>query len=81
MLVKYNLVDVLTQQLGYCPQGWVKHLTQLLVENNPIAGFVHILASAGLHLTQHFLDCISPQLTLNLKLGQLSQLIIKNVWK
>ncbi len=38
-----------TQQLGCfdpdCPGGWVKHLTQLLVENNPIAGFVHILPS------------------------------------
>ncbi len=32
----------LTQRLGYCPEGWVKHLTQQLVENNPIAGFVHI---------------------------------------
>ncbi len=47
---------VLTQQLGYCPEGWVKHLTQLLVENNPIAGFVHILPSAGFYLTQHFLE-------------------------
>ncbi len=36
---------VLTQRLGYCPEGWVKHLTQMLVENNPIAGFVHILPS------------------------------------
>ncbi len=26
---------VFTQQLGYCSEGWVKHLTQLLVENNP----------------------------------------------
>ncbi len=43
-----------TQRLGYCPEGWFKHLTQLLVENNPIAGFVHILPSAGLYLTQHF---------------------------
>ncbi len=34
-----------------------KHLTQLLVENNPIAGFVHILPSAGFYLTQHFLEC------------------------
>ncbi len=32
----------LAQRLGYCPEGCVKHLTQLLVENNPIAGFVHI---------------------------------------
>ncbi len=38
----------------FWPSGWVKHLTQLLVENNPIAGFVHILLSAGLYLTQHF---------------------------
>ncbi len=28
--------------LGYCPEGWVKHLTQMLVENNPIVGFVLI---------------------------------------
>ncbi len=42
------------QRLGYCPEGWFKHLTQLLVENNPIAGFVHILPSTGLYLTQHF---------------------------
>ncbi len=26
---------VFTQRLGYCPEGWVKHLTQLWVENNP----------------------------------------------
>ncbi len=26
---------VFIQQLGYCPEGWVKHLTQLLTENNP----------------------------------------------
>ncbi len=50
---------VLTQLLGYCPEGLVKLLTQLLVENNPIAGFVHILPSAGLYLTQHFLECDS----------------------
>ncbi len=31
----------LTHRSGYCPEGWVKHLAQLLVENNPIAGFVH----------------------------------------
>ncbi len=29
---------VLTQRLGYCSKGWVKHLTQLLIESNPIAG-------------------------------------------
>ncbi len=46
---------VLTQRLGYCTEGLVKQLTQLLVENYPIAGFVHILPSAGLYLTQHFL--------------------------
>ncbi len=28
------------QQLDFCPEGWVKHLTQRLVENNLIAGFV-----------------------------------------
>ncbi len=33
-----------TQRLGYwlLAEGWVKHFIQLLVENNPIAGFVHI---------------------------------------
>ncbi len=35
----------MTQRLGYCPNDWVKHLTQLLVQNNPIAGVVHILTS------------------------------------
>ncbi len=28
---------------------------RMLGQNNPIAGFVHILPSAGLYLTQHFL--------------------------
>ncbi len=46
---------VLTKQLGYYPEGWVKHLTQILGQNNPIAGFVHISPSTGLYLTQHFL--------------------------
>ncbi len=32
---------VLTQQLGYWPEGWVKYLTlKFNPENNPIAGFV-----------------------------------------
>ncbi len=48
---------VLTQRLGYYPEGLVKHLTQPLGQNNPIAGFVHISPSAGLYLTQHFLEC------------------------
>ncbi len=46
---------VLTQRLGYYPECWVKHLTQPLCQNNPIAGFVNILPSTGLYLTQHFL--------------------------
>ncbi len=37
------------------PTFWA--VTQLLGLNNPIAGFVHILPSAGLYLTQHFLEC------------------------
>ncbi len=49
--------DVLTQRFDYHPEGWVKHYTQLLVENNPIAGFVHILLNAGLYINQHFLEC------------------------
>ncbi len=50
---------VLTQRLGYYPEGWVKHLTQPLDQNNPVAGFVHISPSTGLYLTQHFLECAS----------------------
>ncbi len=30
----------------------------MLGQNNPITGFVHILPSAGLYLTQHFLECV-----------------------
>ncbi len=37
------------------PTFWA--LTQPLGLNNPIAGFVLILPSAGLYLTQHFLEC------------------------
>ncbi len=32
-------------------------VTQPLGLNNPIAGFIHILPSAGLYLTQYFLEC------------------------
>ncbi len=39
------------------PTFWA--VTQPLGLNNPIAGFVHILHSAGLYLTQHFLECVS----------------------
>ncbi len=46
------------------PSGWVKHLTQLLVENTPVAGFVHILLSAGLYWTQHFIECKLPSVSL-----------------
>ncbi len=35
-----------TQRLGcFWPCGWVKDLTQLLAENKPVAGFVHIKPS------------------------------------
>ncbi len=35
------------------PTFWA--VTQPLGQNNPIAGFIHILPSAGLYLTQPFL--------------------------
>ncbi len=38
------------------PTFWA--VTQPLGQNNPIVEFVQILTSAGLHLTQHFLECI-----------------------
>ncbi len=46
---------VLTQRLGYCPEGWVKHSTLLFVENKP----AYILSNiyTGLYSTQHFLEC------------------------
>ncbi len=31
-----------TKRLGYCPEGWVKHLTQLLVENNKTISLLFI---------------------------------------
>ncbi len=37
--------------------GTYTTITQPLGQNNPIAGFVHILLRAGLYLTQHFLEC------------------------
>ncbi len=37
------------------PTFWA--VTQPLGLNNPIAGLVHILPTAGLYLTQHFLEC------------------------
>ncbi len=36
-----------TQRLGYCPEGWVKHLTQLLVENNPACVRSNIYLALG----------------------------------
>ncbi len=42
-LVKYGR----TQCLGYCPEGWVKHLTQLLVENNPACVLFNIYPALG----------------------------------
>ncbi len=46
---------VFNQQLGWMfnPTFWP--VTQPLGQHNPIAGFVHILPSAGLYLIQHFL--------------------------
>ncbi len=46
-MYKPNNCVVLTQQLGYYPEGWVKHLTQPLGQNNPIPGFVHISTNTG----------------------------------
>ncbi len=48
----------LDQRLGYVPEGWVKHLTQLLVWKQPSMCSVQYLPSTGLFLTQHFLECI-----------------------
>ncbi len=45
---------VLTQRLGYYPEGSKKHLTQPLGQNNPIPGFFHISPCTGLSLTPHF---------------------------
>ncbi len=36
-----------TQRLGYCPEGWVEHLTQLLVENNPACVLSNIYPALG----------------------------------
>ncbi len=42
---------------------WVfDFLHYLRMEKNPTAGFVHILPSARLYLTQHFLECILIEL-------------------
>ncbi len=38
---------VFTQRLGYCPEGWVKHLMQLLVENNPACVLSNIFPALG----------------------------------
>ncbi len=47
---------VFNLQLGWMfnPTFWA--VTKLLGLNNPITGFIHILPSAGLYLTQHFLE-------------------------
>ncbi len=37
------------------PTFWA--VTKPLGLNNPIAGFLHILASAGLYLTHYFFEC------------------------
>ncbi len=33
--------------VGYCPEGWVKHLIQLLVENNPACALSNIYPALG----------------------------------
>ncbi len=66
--VKYNPVlgKYWTEHMLGCFQATVGYsfnptfsaVTQPLGLNNPIAGFVHILPSAGLYLTQQFLECM-----------------------
>ncbi len=36
-----------TQQLGYCPEGWVKHLNQLLVESGLACVLSNIYPALG----------------------------------
>ncbi len=52
-------------------------VTQMLGQNNPIAGFVHILPNAGLYLTQHFLECnlLSSLVCLSVKKGRFGIMI------
>ncbi len=62
--VKYNplLGNYWTEQMLGCFHPHVGlnvffgAVTQLLGQNNPIAGLVLFLPSAGLYLTQHFLE-------------------------
>ncbi len=42
---------VLTQHLGYYPEGWVKHLTQPLGQKNPI-GMVVGVRRTGLRISE-----------------------------
>ncbi len=57
------------------PSNWVvlTQLSKLLVENNPIAWFVHILPSTGLYLAQHFLECISGLCSLGPLVGKVKE--------
>ncbi len=58
--VKYNpvLVKYWTEHMLGCFQPTVGlNVQPNLLGSNPTAGFVHILPSAGLYLTQHFLEC------------------------
>ncbi len=50
-----NTCWVVFNQQMFNPTFWA--VTQPLGLNNPIAGFIHILPSAGLYWTQHFLEC------------------------
>ncbi len=46
-----------TQRLGYCPEGWVKHVkkTNMFGIKQPSMCSVQYISSTGLYLTQHFL--------------------------
>ncbi len=45
----YNYCDWVAsiQRVGYWPEGWVKHLTKLLVENNPACVLSNIYPALG----------------------------------
>ncbi len=52
-----NPAVVFTQWLGYYPEGRVKHLTQLLVENNPACVLSNIYPALGCISPSIFLEC------------------------
>ncbi len=52
---KHSNFVFLTLRLGSMFNPTFYEVTQMLDQNNPFAGIVHILADSGLYLTQHFL--------------------------